>query len=257
VDVDDTPRPEEDWRVARRRRFHPESEFGGFTDLDGTLCFYLRVHELLPASGVAVDVGCGRGAQGDDRVRVRRELRTLRGKCRRVVGIDVDPDARNNQYVDEFRLIGDDGRWPLEDASADLAVADWVIEHVNDPDAFMAEAARVLRPRGHLCIRTVNARGYVGLASRLVPSGRHHGVLSRVTPGREERDVFPTLYRCNTIQKLRKALDRAGFEAVVYGFEGDPTYLEFSSPSYALGLLYRRLAPSPLRFGLRAWGRRR
>jgi SAM-dependent methyltransferase len=138
-----------------------------------------------------------------------------------------------------------------------LAVADWVIEHVDDPDAFLGEAARVLRPGGHLCIRTINAHGYVGLASRLVPSERHHAVLGRLTPDREERDVFPTRYRCNTARKLRAALDRAGFDAAVYGFEGDPTYLEFSSPSYALGLLYRRLAPGPLRFGLRAWGRRR
>src|SRR5205823_1719838 len=58
-----------------RTRFHPESEFGGFTDIDGTIPFFLRARELLPSEGVALDIGCGRGTQDDDPVRVRRELR--------------------------------------------------------------------------------------------------------------------------------------------------------------------------------------
>src|SRR5205807_9925754 len=133
-------------------RFHPETEFGGFTDLDSSVIFYARVRQLLTAEAVAVDVGCGRGTQSDDPVKVRRELRILRGHCREVIGIDVDPDARNNPFLDEFRLIEPSGRWPLADASADVAVADFVLEHVADPDAFFAEAARVLRPEGVICI---------------------------------------------------------------------------------------------------------
>lgn len=158
-------------------------------------------------------------AAGDARQRSRSRVpRTphAQQQVRRVVGFEVDRTARSNRCVDEFRLIGPDGGWPLEDASAPLAVVDWVIEHVDDSNAFLGEATRVPRPRGHLCTRTINARGYVGLASRLVPSWRHHAVLGRFTFGREGREVFATKCRWNTIRKQRRPFERAGFEAVVH-----------------------------------------
>lgn len=88
------------------QRQYPSSSFGGFSDVDGTVNFYTRVQALLRADSVVLDVGCGRGAalQGDP-VAYRRELRRLRGGCRRVIGIDVDPDAAGNPGLDEFHLL--------------------------------------------------------------------------------------------------------------------------------------------------------
>ena len=244
-------------RLALRTRFHPESRFGAFTDLDGTIRFYARVQELLDPDGVALDVGCGRGTQQDDPVRVRRDLRILRGKCAHVIGIDVDPTAADNPFVDDFRMIEDDGRWPVEDASVDLALADFVVEHVADPDAFFAEAARTVRPGGFICLRTINARSYVGVASRLVPAKLHVKTVGRAQPERKAEDVFPTLYRCNTRKRLATALDTHGFDAAVVTVEDEPEYLTFNALAYRMGLLHRKLAPAALRVGLVAWGRRR
>src|SRR5438093_943558 len=41
--------------------YYPESRFGGFTGVDGTLAFYIRVNSLIDSSSVVLDVGCGRG----------------------------------------------------------------------------------------------------------------------------------------------------------------------------------------------------
>jgi SAM-dependent methyltransferase len=244
-------------RSDRRLRFHPEAEFGGFTDIDGTFAFFLRARELLPADGVALDIGCGRGTQQDDPIKTRRDLRVLRGHGKLTIGIDVDPAAAGNPYIDEFRPIGPDGGWPIEGSSVDLAIADFVVEHVVDPDSFFAEAARVIKPGGHLGIRTINVHSYLGVASRLIPNRLHTPVLTRAQPERAAEDVFPTVYRCNTVKKLRLAFDRHGFNAAVYGAEAEPAYLGFSSVAYALGLAHRRLAPGFLRVGLIGWGRRR
>jgi SAM-dependent methyltransferase len=244
-------------RLALRKHFHPESEFGGFTELDGAVRFYARVRELLSPDGVALDIGCGRGSQDDDPVSVRRDLRILRGRCANVIGIDVDPVGAENRFIDEFRLIEPGRNWPVEDASVDLALADFVIEHIEDPDAFFAEAARVVAPGGYICIRTINARSYLGVASRLVPSRLHAAILGRAQPERQSQDVFPTVYRCNTRKLLAATLGAHHFDAAVYTSEDEPSYLSISPVAYRLGLIHRRLAPRGWLVGLVAWGRRR
>jgi SAM-dependent methyltransferase len=255
--VPSQPERAEDRTRALRRRFHPEDDFGGFTELDGAIRFYARVRELLPPDGVALDIGCGRGTQAEDPVRIRRDLRILRGHCRKVIGIDVDPIGAENQFIDEFRPIGGDLTWPIEPQTIDLALADFVVEHVANPDDFFAEAARVIKPGGYLCIRTINVHSYLGIASRAVPSRLHAKTLKRAQPVRQSQDVFPTVYRCNTRKRLNTALTAHGFDAAVYTSEDEPAYLTFNSLAYRLGLAHRRFAPRGMLIGLVGWGRRR
>lgn len=241
--------------MTYERIYYPESRFGGFTYVDGTIAFYTRVRSLLGAQSVALDVGCGRGAYADDPVAVRRELRTLRGRCRRVIGIDVDPVARVNPAVDEVRLI-EDGRWPVEDASADLCLCDSVVEHVEDVDAFFSECRRALKDGGVLCIRTPNVLSYFGLMVKLIPRRHHTAVVRKVQDRREAEDVFPTWYRCNTKRKMAQMLRRHGFDGVVSGYEAEPMYLSFSRFLYWLGVLHQRHAPERFRLTLFVFARK-
>ena len=236
-------------------RFYPESRFGGFSDVDGSVAFYTRVNALLRPESVVLDLGCGRGAQVEDAVAFRRELRILRGKCARVIGVDVDEGAAGNPTLDEFHPMKD-GRIPLSDASVDLVVSDSVLEHVQDPDLFFAECRRVLRPGGTLCIRTPNALSYLGLASRLVPNRLHARVLGRVQAERKAEDVFPTAYRCNTPGQVRRALARHGFEHSVVTHEAEPSYFAFSGLLYRLGRFHQRHAPGFLRLTIFAFARK-
>lgn len=233
---------------------YPEVSIGGFTRLDGTVAFFSRVNALVDRTSVVLDVGCGRGAYAEDPVRYRRDLRVLRGRVRRVVGLDVDVEAAANPFVDEFRLLEGDV-WPIESESIDVAVADYVMEHVASPRAFFSEARRVLRPGGTICIRTPNRLGYAGIAAQLIPNSLHARVTARVQDGRQERDVFPTYYRCNTAGALRAAMRDAGLDPVVITHESEPSYLAFSRVLYRLGAIYARLAPSVFQNNLFAFGR--
>ncbi len=240
-----------------KQAYYPESRFGGFSDMDGTVAFYNRVNALLEPSFVVLDVGCGRGAYGEDPIPFRRNLRILKGKVARVIGVDVDPQAGNNPYLDEFHRVQDD-RWPLATSSVDLIVCDSVLEHVEYPKRFFAEMARVLKDGGYGCIRTSNRWGYVALLASLIPNRYHATVLSLSRHGRKGQDVFPTRYRCNTIRQLTQCLQEAGFaERVVYGFRSEPAYLAFSSLTYFLGIVYQRFAPHFLQPVLFAFGRLR
>ena len=61
--------------------FYPEIFFGGFTQADGTVAFWIRrVNALIEPSSVLLDFGCGRGQHAEDEVSVRRGLQWLQRK---------------------------------------------------------------------------------------------------------------------------------------------------------------------------------
>ena len=68
--------------------FYPETTFGGFSDVDGTLVFYARVRELTGASATVLDVGCGRGAASEDPIPITRLRTELFDAC---VERGIDP----------------------------------------------------------------------------------------------------------------------------------------------------------------------
>ena len=234
--------------------FYPESSFGGFTDIDGTVAFYSRVNALLDPSFIVVDFGCGRGAHRDDPIPFRKRLRFLQGKVSKVIGTDVDDIGQHNCTIDEFRLLTSGSAWPFEDQSADMIVCDWVMEHLPEPGEFFRQAKRILVPGGYICIRTTNIHSYVGVASRLVPNRYHGNVLAKVQTRRKQEDVFPTLYRSNTIPVLRRLLTEAGFRAQVYGHEAEPSYLSFSKLAYTFGVWHQKFAPGFLKGVIFAFG---
>jgi SAM-dependent methyltransferase len=240
--------------MSYKEIFYPESRFGGFTDVDGTIAFYVRVNSLLKPFYTILDVGCGRGAYREDPVEIKRNLRILNGKVKKVIGIDIDETAQENPFLDEFHLLGGD-RWPVENDTIDLILCDYVLEHIEEPDKFFSEARRVLRNGGYLCIRTPNLLSYVSLFSKLIPNKYHSRVLQRVQDRRKEEDVFPTIYRCNTIWRIKAKMKQYGFDSVVYGYEAEPSYLSFSRIAYWFGILHQRFAPSFLKSTIFAFGR--
>jgi SAM-dependent methyltransferase len=126
--------------------------------------FPLQDEVLLPmldgiAPGVTVDAACGTG-------RITREL-VKRGH--RVLGFDISPGmlarARANVPDAEFAEASFTDL-PVEDSSADNVVCTLAVSHLDDLGPFFAEAARVLKPGGHLVISTVQGHFF---GSRLYP----------------------------------------------------------------------------------------
>lgn len=235
---------------------YPEHRFGGFTRFDGTVHFATRVQALLGPNDVVLDVGCGRGKRIDDPCIFRRRLQDFRGEDRHVIGIDVDSRAQTNPFIDEFRLINDIGHWPVADASVKVLYADYVLEHVQEPQAFFTEANRVLVPGGFLCFRTPNAWSYIAVISRFTPNRFHARVLSVAYQKQAGRDVFHTYYRCNTRRGLRRLLRQQGWACTVYAIESEPSYLSFSPLVFRMGAVMHRLIPPPWRSTLLAFAQK-
>lgn len=64
----------------------------------------------------------------------------------------VGADLPGNAQAD--LLLGPDGTVPVPDRSFDIVLSTQVLEHVERPDAYLAECHRVLRPGGSLLLST-------------------------------------------------------------------------------------------------------
>ena len=240
--------------MTNTERYYPESLFGGFTDIDGTVAFFNRVNSLLEPSFVILDVGCGRGSYSEDPIPHRKSLRILKGKVSKVIGIDVDQSAQENPFLDEFRLIQGDS-WPIESNSINLILCDNVLEHIANPGQLFLEIHRVLKNGGYLCLKTPNRWSYIAIAATLIPNKYHAKVVSFVQDGRKEEDVFPTVYKCNSIRKLKNIMRKHDLECVVYGYEAEPSYLAFSHIAYFSGVMHQKFAPEFMKPAIFAFGR--
>lgn len=210
--------------VSVSQRVYREVGAGGFNRYDGTVQFYTRVQTLLDQDMVVLDFGAGRGALHEKSNPFLRELVCLRGKARKVIGIDVEEAVRSNPLLDEA-IVYDGGRIPLPDASVDMIIADYVFEHLDDPAASAAELERVLKPGGWLCARTPYWLSILVAASSLVPNRLHARLLARVQPGsRVAEDVFPTRYRLNSYRAVERHFPTRRWANFSYTWTPEPGY---------------------------------
>ncbi len=96
--------------------------------------------------GLAIDLGCGTGYGTAE----------LAGHGGRVVGMDrVAPATRVRSSAARF-VRGDLQLLPFAARRFDTVVSFQVIEHLAEPDAYLAEITRVLEPEGVLLLSTPN-----------------------------------------------------------------------------------------------------
>ena len=145
----------------------------------GKMLASLVYPEFFPvdSSHRVLDLACGTGPQ----------IALFSRGAREVVGIDIQEHRLTmaTALIAELRLTNarviraDVSALPLKHRSADRAIAIDIIEHLDDPDAFLRDVGRVLVPGGRLLV-TVPAlydrlkHGRLGsLASRLKGRGAY------------------------------------------------------------------------------------
>lgn len=104
-----------------------------------------------PRDGAVLDVGTGPGVLLVELARRRPDLR--------LTGVDLSPDMvaaaeRNARpFGDRITVrVADVADLPFPDGSFDLVVSSLSLHHWDQPEAAVAQLARVLRPGGQLCI---------------------------------------------------------------------------------------------------------
>lgn len=179
-------------------------------ETDHTLVERRLLEEALRPGVTALDAGCGRTTR----------LRDYRDRIVRLVGVDSDEEAgRENPFLDEFVRADLDDFLPFESDSFDLVYANFVVEHLEDPQRGFAEWRRVLRPDGRLVVLTTNRASPLMAAGDRLPQ-QLRLLIKRRGAGAAERDVYRTRYRANTPQRLAEIAAAAGFQPVTVEFVG-------------------------------------
>lgn len=135
--------------VLKRKHGYTHLAPGAAAELLGPLAglFYKLYTPRFVPGGRMLDVGCGNG----------RYLSTMRTLGWDVQGVELsDEGVRVCRMADLPVHHGDLASAAFPDDSFDLVTVRHVIEHIADPQPFMAELARVLKPGGQLVIETPN-----------------------------------------------------------------------------------------------------
>ena len=232
-------------------RLRPEIGAGGYARDNAAAAFFGRVNSLLRPDMVVLDLGAGRGAMFDKSpLGLIEGLAKFQGKVRKVIGLDVDEGVLQHPFLDERHVVPIGEAYPLEDASVDLAVADWVLEHVANPEFVVSELKRVLKPGGYVCARTPNKWGFGGIATRMAPNRAHVALLKAVSPRRQDIDVFPTAYKMNTMGDIRRLFPEVEWKNFSYFSSGTPKYFGTSGVLFRAIEFYQNVVPDPLKTDL-------
>jgi SAM-dependent methyltransferase len=222
---------------------HPERSVTGFSKHDGTITFYGFVRAImrdLDARRI-MDFGAGRGAWHELCSGWKRELQDLRHYGAEVVACDVDPAVMAHPASDRQVVLEPGRPLPFPDGHFDMIVSDFTFEHIADPGFVAAELIRVTRPGGYICARTPNKYGYAKILTAMVPNRHHVRLLERVQPERQAQDVFPTVFRLNSVRDIRRHFP--GCDISWYRDSAEPAYY-FGSPAlYRLFLIVHKLLP--------------
>lgn len=156
-----------------------------------------------------LDIGCGRHVCPSNPALAR----LLADRCGRLTGVDPDPTLLENPYVHDRVQAGID---TFDGNGAhDLVTLRMVAEHIADPGACVRGIARALAPGGLAVVYTVFAWSPMPLLTRLAPMSLRH-VVKQWLWGTDKKDTFPTCFRMNTRDRLRRLFSGHGMAEAAF-----------------------------------------
>lgn len=204
----------------------------------------LILHEIKGRSKQlrVLDVGCGRGI--GRQVSLQHEVRQY---CDEYWGLEPDPgvepeDGLFDNYQHALMETAD-----IPEQHFDVIYSSMVMEHVEDPDAFLRAVQRCLKPGGVYLFVTPNANSFVPWATKMSRYLRLDELILRLVrqPQAIDEYHYPVQFRFNTPQQIARYARPLGFlEAEFAYIEGSGSRGYFPGPFrlfYMLLILKRKL----------------
>src|SRR3974390_2237977 len=152
-----------DWHKGRERIAHAIH-----LDLTHNQVGYAAALMQFVQPGVRwLDVGCGHSIVPEWALPLPEQARLVR-RAEFLIGVDVDDGiSRHPLLTHRVKALG--GYLPFRDETFHLVTANMVVEHLADPEEFLRDIFRVLRPGGHFVFVTPNVLSPLVFVSHLIP----------------------------------------------------------------------------------------
>jgi SAM-dependent methyltransferase len=156
------------------------------------------IKESLKADDVWMDAGCGSNI-----LTVELSEYSANG-----FGIDytIHPELLNREKF----IQGDLEKQPVKNGSIDLIISNMVVEHLDNPGKVLKEYHRILKPAGSFIFRTTNKYYPTQFFGHLFSKNVKDKIINRIF-GVEAHDIFPTVYKINSLSDIRKQLGQNKF----------------------------------------------
>ena len=195
----------------------------------------LRGPDNLFRDALVLDAGAG------------QRIKTFKSQlstARFVVGIDMAFDDLKQNHDVGARVLGNAEKMPFQSGTFDSIVSVDVVEHLTDPQAFLREAGRCMRPGGTMVILTPNLLGYKNLITNAMPKGALD--FSWRTLKKRPGQPFRTYYRANTVHSMKRICKSVGLEVEQAHHVDEISHFFYGHPAlcvlaYAYGRLLRAL----------------
>jgi SAM-dependent methyltransferase len=203
--------------------------------------FRKKILEVLKPDDEVLDLGAGSGYV--------KEM-NFKNDAKEVTGIDLDPGISNNPFLHNYKIGSVYDLDVLGGKTFDVIICNSVIEHIDNPEKFVSEIMRRLKPGGYFFGKTPNRNHYMPMVARITPLSFHKWFNRK--RGRPEEHTFATHYRLNTTSAIKKYFSGRDWKNLnIETFEGPPSYLRLNFIFYTAGWIYERVVNTMHAAGLR------
>jgi SAM-dependent methyltransferase len=175
-----------------------------------------------------LDIGCGEG------IFLKPDYqRQLKPYLSEFIGVEPDPSVQPEEGIFDsvHHCLMEDA--PIAPASVDVAYAALVVEHVQDPVAFLKSIHRALKPGGVFLFCTPNLKSYFGRMCWLTKSlGIDEWLLRKIRKTEVVEEYhYPIAYKLNDAIRIQEACDKVGLiPTIVYTEHQDACRMYFPKP---------------------------
>jgi len=161
----------------------------------------------------------------------------------RIIAVDVSGEAlKNNHDVDEKRVADVTQDLPFGNGEVDLIVSRTVLEHLQNPEAFIAISSRILKRNGYFINLFPSKFTPFAFLNVMVPKKVSAKLLSYFFPESRSLTGFPAFYEKCYYSAIKSLLERHGFETVdTYLSYYQSHYFRFFVPLFLVSVLYEIL----------------
>ena len=191
--------------------------------------FKQYLDKYITNDSTILEIGCGRQSFGDKYYK----------RAKYKVGIDPDKEALKDNTLMDKKICSTIENIPETTGEFDVVIAQWVLEHVQNPEKDIRKIQKLCKKNGHFIFMTTNIHSPLIMLSKILSTSSKK-YLRKILFDIEEDDTYPTVYKINSVSKIDLYLSKNGFKKIEIKKTGVLTYFSWNKYILLCKILYDR-----------------